>query len=349
MERSYARELDALSETYTLASDWSSFIPDHVGVELARGSPIYVGSGASLAVAQLGVQLHEALIGVPARALTPVEFCVSGLASRLNPVVLISDSMSNPDILTVFRRASKQSNPVILLTNKSRRQLPTAMSNGRALVVTCPRPGNDGYVATNSVLSLSLGLIGIYLKEHVLPQDITPWLRRWVAPQRAYEETIYLDHMELMCVYTPDLRHAAMDLENRLAESGLGIVQLADIRNFAHGRHVGMLSRAKTQGILFLGTPGWSRLISATVCLLPIWIEHRVWVTSTDWPGSNLEMLIASFGFLGIRARRRRCDPGNPRVATFGRELFSMSFEELLPGVRSDTQPIAGMRLRGAS
>lgn len=331
MDRSYQDELKTLYETYLVASQWRTYLPSEVRNAVARGPGLFVGAGGSLVVAQLGAQLHEALTGYLARALSPIEYLTSSVRVG-GPIVIVSDSMSHPDIIYALRRAlDEYPSQVLLLTNRTADHLAGLLGDRRIPIVSCPRPGRDGYVATNSVLSLSLGLIGLYTLESMPPMNIfASWLGRWIEINARNEDSIYLDTDQVLCVYTPDLRPAAMDLETRLAESGLGVVQLADIRNIGHGRHVGMARRSVQQGIVILASKEWSSLVQATANLLPETFAVKLWLSDALWPYSCLEMLIASFGFLGIRARRRRCDPGNPPVEEFGRQLFTLNLGDFL-------------------
>jgi hypothetical protein len=331
MDRSYQDELQTLYETYRVASQWRSYLPIDSHNKVARGPGLFIGAGGSLVVAQLGAQLHEALTGCLARALSPIEYLTSSIQVS-GPIVIISDSVSHPDIIYALHRALKEyPSQVLLLTNRSADQIAGLLGDQPILVISCPRPGRDGYLATNSVLSLSLGLIGLYTLENLPPMHVlSTWLRRWIEIDAEHEDSIYLDTDQLLCVYTPDLRPAAMDLETRLAESGLGIVQLVDIRNIGHGRHVGMVRRSAQQGILMLASESWYDLTQATANLLPKAFEVKLWLSDALWPYSCLEMLIASFGFLGIRARHHQCDPGNPLVEDFGKQLFTLNLEDFL-------------------
>lgn len=333
-DRTYEEELDVLSATYAAAGAQAGYLRERhrVMAMLGSSSVAFVGTGGSLAVAQLGAHLHEVATGRLARAMTPLDYLGSPLEAI--PVVIVSDSMSHPDILTALIRA-QASGPVVVLTNRQSDDIVAICSTSRegrgasSVIVACPRPGRDGYVATNSVLSLSLGLIALYTHER--PPAFEPWMDRWVRPEGGRERDIYLDRDEIVCVHSPDLRNAATDLEARLAESGLGTVQLTDLRNVAHGRHVGLAERAGRLGLVLMASAPWLPLASMTDSLLPGTIERRTWGTRAPWPYGCIEMLLASIGFLGVRARRMGVDPGNPHVRTFGNELFTMGLQGLVP------------------
>lgn len=335
-ERPYQEELDVLAEAYAAAADWETYLPeaDELRSRLTSGHTAFVGAGGSLAVAQLGVQLHETVTGMPARALTPVEF----LASCLHPdsVVVVSDSMSHPDVVAAVERASAARTAVLLTTRTSRELAWTPPPS--STMVTCPRPGRDGYVATCSVLALSLGLVGLYAPGEA--PDAERWVRRWIRPEPPARRPHYLHHDEIVCACSPDLRNAALDLEIRLAESGLGLVQTIDLRGLGHGRHVGLIRRLERQGVVVMASRPWLELAKATIDLLPSRVECRLWLSEEAWPFSCLELLFASFGFLGYRAEQLGCDPANPDVQAFGEALFRLRLDGLIPGL--GPQPMRG-------
>ena len=64
-------------------------------------------------------------------------------------------------------------------------------------------------------------------------------------------------------------RAAAVDAETRLSEAGLAGTQLADYRNFAHGRHNWLDKNRDRTGIIAFVTPGCDRLAARTLCLIP--------------------------------------------------------------------------------
>jgi hypothetical protein len=62
---------------------------------------------------------------------------------------------------------------------------------------------------------------------------------------------------------------AAADIESKFSETALGAVQLADFRNFAHGRHHWLLARAHNTGVLAIVTNEDEVLAEKTLALLP--------------------------------------------------------------------------------
>ena len=55
-----------------------------------------------------------------------------------------------------------------------------------------------------------------------------------------------------LVLHGPSTRIGAVDLESKFTEAALGHLQLADYRNFAHGRHNWLAKRGETSSVLFL-------------------------------------------------------------------------------------------------
>ena len=61
----------------------------------------------------------------------------------------------------------------------------------------------------------------------------------------------------------------AIDLESKFSEAALGNLQVADYRNFAHGRHNWIYKRGKSSGILAFITPEDNALAKKTLAFNP--------------------------------------------------------------------------------
>src|SRR5207302_1403196 len=73
----------------------------------------------------------------------------------------------------------------------------------------------------------------------------------------------------LIVVFSPLLRPVAADLESKLSEGALLYSQLADLRSFAHGRHLWLADRPEDCAILALVEPSLRTLWESMRALLP--------------------------------------------------------------------------------
>ena len=333
MGRPYAREMDALPDAYewAVASD-VSILKRFVG--RAIGHPLYaVGSGGSLTAATLAAVLHRQ-VGSPSCTMTPMEMVHGGVMDDKVSVLLVTSGGNNGDIVAAFKAAAKRRGRNVCVLSAG-----GAGAGGRAgrlasgrrsvLVHSAAVPsGRDGFLATVSVLASCA----------------------WLA--RAYAGAIGCDHSPLPSEYgrlgvaaPPDLRGieasnslvvlhdvwgkaAAADIESKMAESGMAAVQVVDYRNFAHGRHHGIVAGlAARPGVVALVSPLSRDLADRMLSQIPRAVPvYRIDVGMSG-PAAAVSLVASAMTFVGSVAASRGVDPGRPRVARFGRRLYSMPME----------------------
>lgn len=245
----YASELLQLDATYALALDADI---KHVTTAIAgtsQSSVIGVGSGGSFTVASLLCGLHEIYTGRVSRPSTCLELiCNPSLASS-SPVFLISAEGKNPDIIEALKRARRHSaRPLHVLTNHASSPLMKCVESfadiGRHVF---PLPIKDGYLATNSLLlnativarayhelDRSTSQLPATLADHQIDKLSIP---DWVDAAQDFAK-VCASKPGVIVLFSPMLRALAIDLESKLSEAALLFCQLADLRSFAHGRHL---------------------------------------------------------------------------------------------------------------
>src|SRR5206468_2651544 len=124
-----------------------------------------------------------------------------------------------------------------------------------------PPSAKDGFLATNSLLAFAVLLVCAYncafSSDEVLPRDFDSLLvenhadRDYIEDLRAHCNPLW-KRETLVVLYGPSVATAALDLESKFSEAALGNVQLADFRNFAHGRHNWLAKRASKTAVLAL-------------------------------------------------------------------------------------------------
>jgi hypothetical protein len=116
---------------------------------------------------------------------------------------------------------------------------------------------------------------------------------------------------------------AAADIESRFTEAALGNVQVADYRNFAHGRHHWLARKADETAVLMLSTPEDKATAERTTCLLPKSIPVLHLRFAAGSPGM-LSAVLHSIYLGWFAARANAIDPGRPKVPQFGRRLYHL-------------------------
>lgn len=320
MKASYADELHALEETYAsiLAADP---VPLRAAFEdLGRGPAVFVGSGGTMVLANLAARLHEWTARQPARACTAFELV--GLPQMpQRGALLFTSSAKHPDAHRVFadlRRARFR--PAAVLTHRSPDDVTEAAGPDVRIVQMPPLAQPDGFLATGSILQMVVGLLRGYVESPMLNNRL---------PESAEPDT----HLrpEVVVLTTPALAPAACDLEVRLVESGLAAVQIADYRNFAHGRHTGFARRMDDVTVIALSDPESEALATGTVAVLPARADVRRWHHDGEWPQALVSLLVRSMRLAGSEGRRAGLDVARPTVPTFGRQLYRLPLGKCVP------------------
>ena len=133
------------------------------------------------------------------------------------------------------------------------------------------------------------------------------------------------------------VRVAATDIESKLAESGLANIQLADLRNFAHGRHLWLKRHGGSTAIVALETREWADLFNKTLALLPASVEIIRLKADQGGPFGAIELVVHVMRLIGQIASSQGLDPGRPVVPEFGRKLYHLSVQESRDRVRKPT------------
>lgn len=329
----YDTELLRLEETYK-----SALKADVSGLKNAiRGasdsSVIGVGSGGSFTVASLLCNLHEAYTGRISRPSTPLEVICNPTLASSSPVFLVSAEGKNPDIIEALRRARHHSARAIhLLTNRSDSPLTRTVAGLTDIDVNIfELVEKDGYLATNSLLMDAVLVARAYAEldraTENLPGDFQQLclkeqtISSWLGDIDSFSR-LAVERRGLIITYSPWLRPIAADLESKLSEAALLYCQLADIRSFAHGRHLWLADRAADCAILALIDPSLDGLWSKMQALIP---EHVPTVTmrlAGATPSDLIAGLVAEMGLVASIARHSGSDPGRPQVPQFGRDLY---------------------------
>ncbi len=259
----YQTELDQLAATYAaaMAADVTPLKEAIAGA--SESSIIGVGSGGSFTVASLLCNLHETYTGRVSRPSTPLEIICNPTLASSSPVFLISAEGKNPDITEALERARHHSaRQVHVLTNRAASPLMDAVLQ---LFDVSPHTfelqEKDGYLATNSLLLDAVLVARAYSEldgsTDALPasldelrlgsQTISEWIQSAVHFVGALTQ-----RGAVVVTYSPLLHPIAADLESKLSEGALLHCQLADLRSFAHGRHLWLAERPGDIAILAL-------------------------------------------------------------------------------------------------
>lgn len=338
----YEAELDKLGGTYRRALDADIQRIKTAIAGACESSIIGVGSGGSFTVASLLCNLHETYTGRVSRPSTPLEVICNPTLAAASPVFLISAEGKNPDIIEALQRARMHSaRPVHVITN--RHQSPLIDCAARLTDVSMhifEMAEKDGYLATNSLLFDAMLIARAYgeldNEKREMPasiddlrigeQTISDWL---LEAEPFVEEAVRRGG--LIVTFSPFLRPVAVDLESKLAESALLHYQVADLRSFAHGRHLWLAERPADCAIISLIEPSLHNLWEAMRVLLPSDVPTVTMQFGGAKPRDLLAGLVAQMRLVSSIAKCTGKDPGRPDVPQFGRDLHYINIHDLIP------------------
>ena len=335
MGKPYTVELEELSATYSWAAkaDISELI---AAVSASATLPLLaVGSGGSLSAAYHASELHQEYIGLLSKAVTPLELVRSSINLRAHGVLLLSAGGTNADIVGSLRNViEREPRRCIVLCFRRGSALTDLAAQYRYvnLVEMNPPVGKDGFLSTNSLIAFAVLLERAYArvfgKGEVFPEMLdnllpSASLGSLIAKFRKECKPLW-ERNTILLLHGAAVHAAAIDLESKFSEAALGNVQVADFRNFAHGRHNWIAKRAETTGILALFSDSDRELADATLRLLP----DKVPVARIDLPASGatarVAALMAVLHVVGDVGEARDVDPGRPHVAAFGRQIYHL-------------------------
>lgn len=295
---------------------------------------VVIGSGGSLSAAHHFSYLHQKTTGQLAKASTPFEF-LSELPTAGNiAVCCLSAGGNNEDILSAFR-AARDNEPAFLFAicgRPSGKLVKLAeLSSGAA----CFSFGiaRDGFLATHSLVAFSVLFSRAYSCLSATPDQWPESFADVMHPGLSYEEfrATLLDICRplwskdtLSVIYGPENKAAAVDIESKFVEAALGNVHVADLRNFAHGRHHWLAKRAESTSVLALSSTESSVVAEQTLNLLP----DSVPVVHLRFSGSTcirpIQALSTAMHVVALAGEARGIDPGRPGVPEFGRKIYHL-------------------------
>ena len=330
MGKPYESELRQFTQTYqwalgTQIAEICSFI------DTVRDLPLVtVGSGGSVTAAHMATLLHQEK-GPPSKAVTPLELATLGQSIRDAGVLILSAGGSNADILSAFRFAAL-SEPRQVMALCMKRQSPLAQLSAQFRYTRClgfDLPvGKDGFLATNSLLAFITVLVRAYCSsashkdQGVLSYTSLSMEETLAEFERAGQPLLSRDTW--IVLYGGWGLPAAVDIESKFTEAALGHIQIADYRNFGHGRHHWLAKRGGQTGVLSLVTPGQRDLAERTLELLPKNIPTLRVETDQVGPTGGLDLLIKVMHLVHLVGIARGIDPGKPGVPQFGSRLYRL-------------------------
>ena len=336
MAKAYASEMAQLAETFawTIGADLR---PLRQAVRTAGLSPLLaIGSGGSLTAAHTLVSLHQRSTSRIAAVATPLE-AVAGPLEADVATWLLSAGGANVDILAAAKALiAREHRQIAVLCGRDDSPLAELCRQHPFVdLLIHPTPaGKDGFLATNSLLGFTALLTRAYAAEFKgeigwadVVERLEPLLHEECDAVLAWERATRPLWMRptTLVLHGPSTRIGAIDLESKFTEAALGNVQVADYRNFAHGRHHWLAKRGETSAVLAFVSDDDRALAERILALIPPEIPHACIEFAGPPPAAALAAVVAALRITGWAGSARGIDPGRPGVPEFGRKLYNLS------------------------
>jgi fructoselysine-6-P-deglycase FrlB-like protein len=327
MGRPYKSELNAVPQTLEWAANADIAAVTRIVRAIASRPLIVIGSGGSVTACHLLAKLHAENARQPVRVITPYEFSLQP-PDGTSSVLLLSAGGANRDILRAAAKASTESyESVCAIVAKGASPLGRMLAElPHTLTAGFDVPfGKDGFLAVNSLLATSILITRAYASVFEI---------EWIPPTLPQMREGRIDaalRPSIVVLAAGWSWPAALDLESKFNEAGLGTVVCTDHRNFAHGRHHGLARRAATSGVVALSTPDCRNIADRTLRLIPKSIPRLHLVTESGGATGTIDLIGQVFQLVDEVSDRDGVDPGRPTVADFGRRLYGLSSERRRP------------------
>lgn len=342
MAKPYITEISKLADTFAWAMA-SDIAPLRLAVKTAGLSPLLaIGSGGSLTAAHALASLHRRCTEQMSAVATPLEAIAEPLGSGV-ATWLVSAGGGNVDILAAFRAlVAREPRQLGVLCGRSNSPLASAARDHGFcdLLLYEPPTGKDGFLATNSLLAFVTLMTRAYMSEfedstsdldsqmaaiYSLLQDEARWGKWESSMERLWSRSTTI------VLHGATTRIGAIDLESKFTEAAVGNLQIADYRNFAHGRHHWLAKRADISGVLAFVSSADQTLAERTLALIPEDIPQARLLIEGSPEATQLVSLIAALKITGWAGKARAIDPGRPGVPEFGRKLYHLPLPKERP------------------
>lgn len=308
-------------------------------LEDERCSRLFVASGGSYSAAVYAEQL-SADRGVMSHALTPLLYAGSGFADIAARTLLISASGCNNDILRTCDNAlhaKMQDAGAVVLTSRGRLQaLLQDQSQGCLFSFDVPT-GRDGFLSSTSVLAFyallyrafghdDLGSVGVGISE-AEQEDIDGFvnLLKRISLDELTEHEAFLHKLEgvdsFFILYSAKSYPVALDIESKFSEGAVGNTQLADYRNFAHGRFNWFTQRPGQTGLICLQTPDDVDMSEEILSMVPGHVPALRLRTRHDGQLAAIDLLVKEHYLCSALGQRWGLDLSRPVVPEYGKIL----------------------------
>jgi len=268
-----------------------------------------------------------------AQAMTPLQYVQRADGLPAHRVLLISAEGKNRDILHAARKALSVAALCDVLTFSHTSPLAVlAGSAASARVLSFDAPwGRDGYLATNTLLAsvvLGLRLQGDSINGGLLSAFLPLYRTSGKLDALAREVA---NTGRLLVLHGTNGLVAAVDTESKLSEAAFAFTQVADFRQFAHGRHIQLARPSSPVPVIAFVSADDEALWRATRAEFPQEVTVVECALPSDFSAAAIAGLLIVLALVEKVAAIMGQDPGQPEVPDFARRIHAIDSSKLLP------------------
>lgn len=288
-----------------------------------------IGSGGSFSACHYASLLYEDRYTF-SKALTPLDLFYSKQLISDSKILFISASGKNTDIQFAFKKS--QDFGCKIIGNLSMKYKNPLMEMSKDVVNSFSAnyelpTGKDGFLATNSLISFFVLLYRSFNEnEYDIHQKLSAFKTDSYIQEYSDFSNIVHNKFNFTVLYGGWGLPVAFDIESKFTEAALGAVQLADYRNFGHGRHHWFDKRRESSSIIAIVTPQERKIAEKTLSLIPKEIPRILIETEEKSSLGSVDLLIKSFYLVSAIGDIRKIDPGRPGVPDFGSKLYNLKY-----------------------
>jgi hydroxymethylpyrimidine pyrophosphatase-like HAD family hydrolase len=328
MGKPFAQELQKISDTYKWALKADLNVSNEYLSRIQCSSTFVVGSGGSLSACYFLSMLQQKA-GYISKAITPLDLYYAKETIPSSNIIFISASGKNSDILFAFNLSLEFEPKNILSICMKKQSLLAKQSSKYSLskVLEFELPsGKDGFLATNSLVAYFTIIKRFFGTEPNLDAIEIP--NALIQDVEMFSALLH-KHFTLTILYSGWGLPVAVDIESKFTEAGLGNTQMADFRNFAHGRHNWFDKKNQEAAIVALITPDNEEIAEKTLSLLPKNVPVLRIKSSYQESDASIDLLVKSFHLVKTIGNLVSIDPGRPGVPSYGSRLYNLKYGSL--------------------
>ena len=327
MGRCFEEELKQLELIYDNANEADIKIIIDFLSKYRDETLLLVGSGGSFSVA-VAFEFLCTKAGMMAKSMTPLALSQYKNQIKNSAIILFTAGGRNLDSQNSYKFISELE-PEAVLTICMNTDAPIKKiqrNNLHNYFFEYKMKAKDGYLSVESLIStitISINAFSNISNDEFFKVERNVKWRNYLHCVENIKEV--LSNETIIVLHGGITTPIAVDLESKFSETSLGNIQLADFRNFAHGRHFWISSRMNSTAIIAIVGTSECNLANKTLDLIP----KEIPVLKIDIEDICANGLLQAYDFLfelvNIAGGEKGINPGKPKVEEFGRKLYHLN------------------------